>query len=356
MISHPRKNHHQQVVMIKAPHSSTRLETWADPHQMALVVPHGSMPEHVNSVPIAPWREVPSDRAEWIRLAASSAFTEPPFDAMGKEPAAGCVVVEPDGRVWLVAPTNAFDHTPTTFPKGKAHGMDLRATAIKEVFEESGLQVELFAHLVDVTRSTSRTRYYLARRVGGNPAAMGWESQAVLLAPVEDLKGILNKPVDHTVVEALLEEWGTWASWFHSLRAKEPDFESARDGQIPARREHWCTLPLPKGHITLPLDLRLTQEEAAGLKLGFIPRDMDQKWFAYFEAGVLFEHRSWTGFCITHVHFVPEGEGLRATHAEVNRTSGQYSAMDDEEDCRQICERVLGLARLGPRERCNPWT
>ena len=79
---------------------------------------------------------------------------------------------------------------------------------MKEVLEESGLEVELFSHLVDITRSTSRTRYYLTRRLGGNPAEMDWETQAVLLAPLADLKRLLNKAVDQLVLEAVLERWG----------------------------------------------------------------------------------------------------------------------------------------------------
>jgi hypothetical protein len=48
-----------------------------------------------------------------------------------------------------------------------------RANAIKECFEESGLQVELTGFLCDSVRSTSVTRYYTARRLGGSPADMG---------------------------------------------------------------------------------------------------------------------------------------------------------------------------------------
>jgi len=117
-------------------------------------------------------------------------------------------VVEPDGRVWVVAPTNAYLGTRATFPKGK--GTDLKATALKEVFEESGLRVELTGFLADSTRTTSRTRYYLARRVGGSPAAMGWESQAVLLVPVGQLRNVLNLSLDHPTVDALEAACGSF--------------------------------------------------------------------------------------------------------------------------------------------------
>lgn len=102
---------------------------------------------------------------------------DPPFEANSLPAAAGAAVVESDDRGWVVAPTNAFGGFKATFPKGHSNGPGLRAAAVKEVFEESGLRVEILSHLIDVTRSTTRTRYYLARRTGGTPADMGWESR-----------------------------------------------------------------------------------------------------------------------------------------------------------------------------------
>lgn len=58
-------------------------------------------------------------------------------------------------------------------------------------------------HLVDVKRSQSYTRYFLAERVGGNPANMGWESQAVMLVPEAQLAQVLNSPNDVPIIDAL---------------------------------------------------------------------------------------------------------------------------------------------------------
>ena len=348
-MNHPRKNNYGESVEISKPHTPSPLSAWADCHVTATVVPDGPMPGEVNGVRIASWKGAPTDRGEWTRIAGTYDLQEPDFDPKGKTPASGAVVVEPDGRVWLVAPTKAHGGYKATFPKGTVKHMDFRSTALKEVLEESGLQVELFEHLIDVTKTTSRTRYYLARRLGGNPADMCWESQAVMLLPVEDLRSHLNQPVDHLVVDALLERWGEWAGWF---RPDSPaDQEQAEQGLVPARKCHWITLPMPKGHVTIPLDICLNREEAECLKLGFIPRMMEQKWFAYYEGDTLYEHRSWTGFCIAQIHFVPDGDGLRATRAEVNREQGQYECTDDREDQKLITERVLQLAHMTPEDR-----
>ena len=70
-------------------------------------------------------------------------------------------------------------------------------------YEESGLRVRLLRHLVDVRRSQTYTRYYLAERVGGSPADMGWESQCVMLVPLSKLNGLRLKAPDLAVIQAL---------------------------------------------------------------------------------------------------------------------------------------------------------
>ena len=155
------------------------------------------MPAAIHAVPVTAWRDAPQGSAGWEALARSLVFPEPPMpQAAGKKPAAGVVTIEPDGRVWVVAPTNGFGGYAHTFPKGKLDALSTHATAIKETWEESGLRVELTGFLCDSVRSTSVTRYYLARRVGGDPAAMGWESQAVLLVPADKLDALVKHPND----------------------------------------------------------------------------------------------------------------------------------------------------------------
>ena len=84
--------------------------------------------------------------------------------------------------------------------------MSLRATAIREAWEECGLRVVLGGFLADVVRSQSKTRYYRARRVGGRPADMGWESQAVSLVPRTQLGEVLVNPNDAPLVALLVQE------------------------------------------------------------------------------------------------------------------------------------------------------
>jgi len=203
---HPQKDHHGETVTIKEPSTPTALETWTDPDAVATVVPGGAMPAELNGVALAPWSDHPHTDEGWEYLPeVDDTLDEPPFHApKGKHASAGVIIREPDGRVWLTHPTNAFGGYKCTFPKGTAEeGMSLQATAVRETFEETGLKVRIVGFLGDFHRTTSVARIYLAERVGGTPAAAGWESQAVSLCPVAKLYDALNMHTDHDIAEAL---------------------------------------------------------------------------------------------------------------------------------------------------------
>lgn len=204
-VFHPKLGEHGKRVELKYPSQLSPLNAWSDAKAIACVVPEGPMPGEINGISASAWRNVPSSAPDWEALAATAAVHEPEFKVpAGYKKAAGVVVREPDGRVWVVAPTNAFGGYKATFPKGTVEsGMSLQATALVEALEESGLKVRLVQHLVDVKRSQSYTRYYLAERVGGNPADMGWESQAVMLVPKTQLAKVVVHPNDAPILEAL---------------------------------------------------------------------------------------------------------------------------------------------------------
>lgn len=202
---HPKRNDKGELVVIKRPSQPTPLTAWLDPTAVATVVPGGPMPATLNGMSFAHWTEVPDNAEGWQAL-SDRELAEPEFvPHKWKATAAGAVVEEADGRIWLVAPSNAYGGYSATFPKGRVEpGLSLPASALKEAFEEAGLRVALSGFLADTERSQTRTRYYLARRLGGNPADMGWESQAVHLVPRERLAGFLTHPNDLPLLKALL--------------------------------------------------------------------------------------------------------------------------------------------------------
>lgn len=204
-VYHPQLDAEGKRVQLHAPSAPDGMERLAHADQAATFVPGRMVSGVLNGVPLATWAEVPTTAADWNRCIDSS-LAEPPLHVpQGMQAAAGTVVVEPDGRLWLVAPSNGFGGYRATFPKGRAEPLlALQATAIKETYEESGLATAILAFIGDFTRTQTRTRFYLARRIGGTPADMGWESQAVHLVPPQQACRWLNRSTDHAVLAAAL--------------------------------------------------------------------------------------------------------------------------------------------------------
>jgi 8-oxo-dGTP pyrophosphatase MutT (NUDIX family) len=204
-VIHPELDEHGQPVSINQPDKASAPATWMDPQAWACWIPGSPTPAKLNGVPMAPWTDHPTDPDDWEDVEGQDhMIDEPELPPSPKAQAAGVVIEEPDGRVWVVHPTNRFGGYKRTFPKGHLdEGVDLQASAIKEAFEESGLKVEITGYLCDVVRTTTVARYYRARRVGGSPAAPGWESQAVSLVPKAQLYTALNMPTDHGVAEMI---------------------------------------------------------------------------------------------------------------------------------------------------------
>lgn len=91
-----------------------------------------------------------------------------------------------------------------TFPKRKiSDGLSLQASAIKDAYEVSGLQVRIVGLICDFAHTTTLTRYYRAFRISDSPADMEWEIQAVHLVPWARLEAWLANGYDQIVLAAL---------------------------------------------------------------------------------------------------------------------------------------------------------
>lgn len=203
---HPKVDDNGKPVLIKRPSKPSAPSTWHNPDAVATFVPGGDVPLAINGVAIRKWRDHPRTVEGWDYCdGIAEDLEEPPFHLPpGKKAAAGVVIEEPDGRVWLVAATNEFGGYRASFAKGTAEPeLSLQGNALKEVYEETGLKVQITGFIADIDRTTSKARFYRGKRVGGDPSDMGWESQAVHLVPRGSLFDYLNMSTDHGLAEMI---------------------------------------------------------------------------------------------------------------------------------------------------------
>lgn len=117
----------------------------------------------------------------------------------------GIIVMEDDGRIWVVEPKDHFGGYNHTFPKGKLEAnLSAQQNALKELYEEAGLSAEITGYVGDFKGDTGVSRYYLAKRTGGQPWTAHWESQAVKLVTVNDVEPMLNKQRDKEILAVLM--------------------------------------------------------------------------------------------------------------------------------------------------------
>ncbi len=100
----------------------------------------------------------------------------------------------------------------------------------------------------------------------------------------------------------------------------------------PASQDSWTTYPLPEKHVRLSAGWSFSLEEYQQLQQGLIPQVMEDKWFIYHQDGVLYFHRSWTGFCIFQVRFKAWDSGFRVAEILVSRDTDQYRVSSDSQD------------------------
>lgn len=248
------------------------------------------------------------------------------------------------GQVLLREPSNHFDGYVWTFAKGKPQPEDTpEQTALREVKEETGYEAEVVDVLPGVFNSgLSGTAYFVMRHLG-LPAPHDWETQAVRWVSFDEAERLIAETTNLKGRERDLAVLMAAKTWFHANETVVlPDGE--RDTGQPVQKSDWRTSEMPTQFVSLPLNLYFDARKAKNIKQGFLPSMMEEKWFCYFSDNTLYNHRSWTGYCIDQIHFVPDGDGLRTTHAEVNRNAEQYTEIRDENDRKRIEGILASLA------------
>jgi hypothetical protein len=94
----------------------------------------------------------------------------------------------------------------------------------------------------------------------------------------------------------------------------------------------------------IPFSASYSAGEFDIISAGLIPKEMEDRWFIYYESGWLYLHRSWTGFCIYKVRFEPCNDKMSAIETIVNRDPAQYSETSDARDVEflgRLLDRLL---------------
>ena len=101
---------------------------------------------------------------------------------------------------------------------------------------------------------------------------------------------------------------------------------------MAATRDDWKTTPLPAQRQVIALDRTYSADEFKRLQEGQIPREMEDKWFSFYEEPWLYLHRSWTGYCVYQVRFQPTASGARTVESLANRDPEQYRGTDERDE------------------------
>ena len=113
-----------------------------------------------------------------------------------------------------------------------------------------------------------------------------------------------------------------------------------------AKKNSWKNHPIeiPK---RISIDLYFTDDQFSKLKRGLLPRQMEDKWFIYFENDWLYFHRSWTGQGIYRAKLNRETDGFSINEFWAERNQEEYRNNDNDTDVETfsflITKKLLGI-------------
>ena len=148
-----------------------------------------------------------------------------------------------------------------------------------------------------------------------------------------------------TCIKNLCIAYAPSSSTFRSVQVSSDKMAAKRT----AKKGDWTTKIMPEKTKTVQLNVGFTNDQMEKIKCGFIPEEMEDKWFIYYveEEESLYLHRSWTGFCVYVVKFKKIDGGCGAERAVVNDEPEQYKCSGSTEDEKRLCLSVINAMLLG---------
>lgn len=257
----------------------------------------------------------------------------------------GGILLTRDGKILLREPANHFDGYVWTFAKGKLTQRDTpEQTALREVEEETGFLAEIVGVLPDVYKSGLSSNAYFVMRHHGSQKAFDWETWGTRWVNFDEAERLINETTNVKGQQRDLAVLTAAKQWFFNNKTVVLP-EAEREHLLAARESSWDNLqPLPEQHVKIELNIGFTYEQSNLIRLGFVPKVVEDKWFSYFKNNVLHHFRSWTGFCIDEIYFESTPTGLHALYAKVNRDSREYSQQNEQLDAERIKSMLRHLA------------
>lgn len=96
-----------------------------------------------------------------------------------------------------------------------------------------------------------------------------------------------------------------------------------------AKSNDWKTRALPASVKELVFEREFSRVEMEQIQSGLVPKEMEDKWFIYYDNDSLNFHRSWTGHQIYKLTFTHLDTTSKVTHILVNRDASEYNEQDD---------------------------
>ncbi|HZR34637.1 MAG TPA: hypothetical protein VFA75_04630 [Nevskia sp.] len=113
----------------------------------------------------------------------------------------------------------------------------------------------------------------------------------------------------------------------------------------------WKREPFTEG-VALAYRAEFSAAQFERLREGLVPREMEDKWFVYYDEPCLYWHRSWSGKPVYRLRFAFDGGMARVVDAQISRALGANEA----ELAHQaqmldflICNLMLGQSKPFPR-------
>jgi hypothetical protein len=116
------------------------------------------------------------------------------------------------------------------------------------------------------------------------------------------------------------------------------------------QRGDWKTEPMPSLSKSIAVSEVYTRAEFDSIIAGVIPREMEDKWFVFYEEPWLYVHRSWTGYCIFKVRFEVFEDIVGISEVWVNRDAEQYKETEDFRDKNLLMTLLSGWSKHNNRE------